>query len=261
MRKRDRQTLKNYFKRGALPSEEQFSDLIESSLNMLDDGFSRSPANGIEIATHGERDRLVTFFRGTQPTDAKWSLGFRDDQDRLHFLPRMDEEARPALTVAPEGCVGVNRGDPAWALDVNGVVRAEGRIGGQLTEETSAPADGEWHDISGPLRGCNALEIMAGVGKKATGKYALMHAFALNTFQPRGIFFNFLNRKNRITYHQAYYLSRRDKLKLEWFSAPDHYRLRIRTNSDFGEGVRIRYFITRLWFDEDMSECWHNPQP
>lgn len=37
MAKRDRNTLKSYFKCGNMPQEEHFSDLIDSVLNLVDD--------------------------------------------------------------------------------------------------------------------------------------------------------------------------------------------------------------------------------
>jgi hypothetical protein len=256
MAKQNRETLKNFFKKGALPSEQQFGDLIESSLNMLDEGFSRTPSNGVEITTHGDRERLLTFFRGDDPENPRWSFGFHGDGDALHFVPRTGEAAAgplPPLTVAAPGRVGVNTASPGFALDVNGVVRAAGRIGVNPTGELAVPANGEWQDITGALTGCQAFEVMAGVGKKKSGRYALMHAIALNVFNPRGFLFNFLNRKKRISYSQAYYLSRRDMLRLRWHGEGEDYRLQLRSNTDYGDDVKIRYFITQLWFDSAMS--------
>ena len=81
-----------------------------------------------------------------------------------------------------------------------------------------------------------------------------MRAFAMNTFDPRGMFFNFLNAKKRINYHHAYYRSRSDKLKLRWKNEAGHdYRLQLRSNSNYGDGIQIKYYITKLWFDAEMS--------
>lgn len=32
----------------------------------------------------------------------------------------------------------------------------------------------------------------------------------------------------------------------------------MKSNSDYGDGVKIRYYLTQLWFDEDMSESWQD---
>lgn len=258
MSKKNRDTLKNFFQKGALPSEEHFRDLIDSSLNMIDEGFSRSPTNGVEITPHGDHDTLISFFQGRDPVRPTWSVSHDRDKDKLLFNPRKDDDTTPSpsLTLDPEGRVGVNNKDPEWDLDVRGVVRSEGRIGGNPAGETWVPADGKWHNITDPLTGCHAFEVMAGVGKKKTGRYALMHAFALNTFNPKGFFFNFLNLKKRIHYHQAYYISLSAKLKLRWHEKDKKYFLQLRSNTDYGDGIRIRFYITKLWFDDDMGESW-----
>jgi hypothetical protein len=258
MAKRNRDTLKNFFKKGALPSEDQFGDLIDSTVNMVDEGFSKTPQNGLEIASLGEHDTLVSFFQGSDSERPTWTMAHGHDGDNLLFSNGEDKVASPLLALTPEGRVGVNTGAPEWDLDVKGVIRAEGRIGANPTTETAIPANGKWHDITGPLAGCHAFEVMAGVGKKKSGKYALMHAIAVNTFNPGGFFFNLFNLKKRIRYSQSYYYSLGDKLKLRWHQEGPHYYLQIRTNTDYGEGIRIRYYLTRLWFDEEMRGSWDN---
>ena len=38
----DRSTLKKFFESGRMPSERQFADLIDSMLNMVDEGFDKT---------------------------------------------------------------------------------------------------------------------------------------------------------------------------------------------------------------------------
>lgn len=257
MAKKNRSTLKRYFREGAVPSSDQFGDLIDSSLNMIDEGFDRSATHGVEISLVGEHDKLISFFRNASETDAVWSVNYDKSQDKLFFLrPGPDEEEEAPLTLAPAAKVGVNNRDPKWNLDVAGVVAAEGRIGANPSGQQTVPANGEWHNIAGPFNGCQALEVMAGAGNKGTGKYALLKATALNTFNPRGWIFNFLNLKKRINVQQAYYLGRSTRLKLRWVGEGTEYFLQIRSNTSYGDGIHIRYYITKLWFDEDMSDSW-----
>ncbi len=257
MAKKNRSTLKRYFREGALPSADQFGDMIDSSLNTIDEGFDRSQENGFEISLLGEHDKLISFFRDSAEKQPVWSVSYDKRHDKLRFIK--PDETKATLALAPGGRVGVNRDDPQWTLDVNGVLAAQGRIGANPTGQISVPADSHWHNISGPLRGCQAFEVMAGVGSKGTGKYALMKAVALNTFNPRGLLFNFFNLKKRIKYHQAYYLSRSNRIKLRWQGEGDEYYLQMRSNCDYGAGVKIRYYLTHLWFDQDMSESWSLP--
>ncbi len=260
MAKKNRNTLKRFFREGALPNEEQFGDLIDSSLNTVDEGFDKSAENGFEISTKGDYERLISFFRNHASQHPAWSINYEKDQDKLVFNKVVEDNSeKPVVTLTPEGRVGIDNENPAWTLDVGGFVSAYGRIGTNSDERhKTIPADGEWHDITDIMSGCHGIEVMAGVGSPRTGKYALMNASALNTYNPGGWFFNFLNLKKRIRYQQAYYLSFTNKLKLRWHGKGRQYTLQMRTNCHYGDGVQVRYYLTRLWFDEDMCESWLN---
>ncbi len=249
MAKRNRSTLKNYFSPGSLPSHEQFGDLIDSTLNTIDEGFDKSAENGLEVSQIGQHDSLISFCRSHSPKQPVWTIKYDGDHDQLLFHNQQGEDV---LALAPGGCVGVNKKDPDHALDVAGAVKAHGRIGAYL--EGHVPADGQWHPIAENLRGCQAFEVMAGAGRKNSGKYALLHAIAINTFNPKGWFFNFFNRKKRIRATQAYYRARSDKLKLRWTQMEQGYQLDIRSNSQYGLETLIRYQISRLWFDDYMEQ-------
>lgn len=257
MAKKNRSTLKRYFRRGSLPSEDQFNDLIDSALNTIDEGFDKTPENGFEISLTGDHPRLISFFKNTAARDAVWAIEYDRVNERLLIKkPNGDSTKAAAMTFSGDGRVGVNKVDPVHALDVNGVIAAHGRLGANPDNRKTVAADGHWHNITGPLSGCHAFEVMAGVGSKGTGRYALMHAFALNTFNPHGWLFNFLNLKKRIRYQQSYYLSRGNRIKLRWSAEGEHYYLQMRTICAYGGDIKIRYYLTGLWFDEDMSESW-----
>ncbi len=257
MAKKNRRTLKRYFQKGALPTEDQFGDLIDSNLNTIDEGFDKSPENGFEISLIGDHRRLISFFKSGAAKDAVWSIEYDKEKDRLFIRkPGTDGDEPAAMTFASDNRVGIGKEDPGCTLDVGGVIAAEGRIGANPDNQKTVAADGKWHNITPALSGCHAIEVVAGAGSKGTGKYALMHALALNTFNPRGWLFNFLNLKKKIRYQQAYYLSRGNRIKLRWLAEGDHYYLQMRTACGYGDAIRIRYYLTRLWFDEDMSESW-----
>ena len=268
MAKQNRDTLKKYFKEGALPSSDQFGDLIDSALNLVDEVFDKSQANGLEVSSLGDDDRLISFFRSEDSEHRPlWSITYDRDKDKLLFNRwgydrQAEHETSPVMALAPDGNVGINNKDPGCELDVGGVVRAIGRVGVPCKKRTSeavdhtVPADGGWHDITPVLNGCHALEVMAGAGRKRTGKYALMHAVAMNAHNPTGWFFNFLNKKKRIKYQHAYYRSAGNKLKLRWDKRGTGYCLQLRANSSYGDNTPIRYYITQLWFHEDMSDYW-----
>ena len=260
MSRRNRSTLKHFFREGALPTADEFGDLIDSTVNQIDEGFDRSAEDGLKIASLDVYDSLVSFYRGSVDADALWSIGYDGEQDRLLFKKLgPDGKRSTVLALSPDGRLGVNVREPAFALDVGGAVRSEGRLGASDARRP-AMADGEWHDITGELTGCQALEIMAGAGKQKSGRYALMHATALNTFNPSGLFGNFLYRKKRIRCQHAYYSARGNRLQLRWLGTDRTYRLQLRTRCDYAgkneEAIRIQYHITRLWFDSAMKGSW-----
>ena len=261
MAKRNRITLKDFFRRGALPSESQFGDLIDSTLNLIDEGFDKSAEYGLEISPLRDQSSLLSFFKPQDPERAVWTIRYDGERDTL-VIGGGDQSATISLT--SDHKVGIKTTVPSWDLDVNGVVGSHGRMGSY--KHGAVPADGEWHAIASDLAGCVALEVVAGTGRRHTGHYALMHAFAVNTHNPRGMLFNFLSLKKRIHYHQAYYRSLRSKLKLRWArGATDDahgtdgaYRLQLRSNRDYGrdgQRVDIRFHITKLWFDPFMEEA------
>lgn len=260
MAKRNRITLKDFFRRGALPSASQFGDLIDSTLNLIDEGFDKSAEHGLEISPLRDQSSLMSFFKNQDPERAVWTIRYDGDRDTL-LIEGPEQPATISLT--PDRKVGIRTTTPSWDLDVNGVVACRGRTGS--FRHGGVPADGKWHSIATELSGCHAFEVVAGTGRKHTGHYALMHAFAVNTHNPRGMLFNFLSLKKRIRYHQGYYRSLRSKLKLRWASgatddagsADGAYRLQLRSNRDYGQDgqtVEIRFHITQLWFDPFMEE-------
>ena len=58
---KNKETLKNYFKKGGVVSEKHFIDLIDSSMNVIDDGISVDPKNGLRINPTGIFTTLISF--------------------------------------------------------------------------------------------------------------------------------------------------------------------------------------------------------
>lgn len=261
MTKRTRETLKQKFMNGEMPSMNGFSDLIDSMLNMLEDGFDKTPADGFKVAQLQD-GRLISFYKDIDVRSPLWSI--RLDTSAEKSLIFGSNENPNALTLRnlanveqPGGMprtgagIGINKAHPRYELDVAGTVASHGRIGRK--GELPVPADSEWHDITDALDGCYAFEIMAGVGKKGSGKYTIMHAFALNAF----------NSKSHITYHQAFYSSKCCRLELRWEPVSggrrNEYKLQMRVGCSYGEGVWVQYYITSLWPDPFMDDCLNKP--
>lgn len=300
MGEQTRHTLREFFKAGRLPTEDHFTDLVDSMLNMKDEGFRKTVGNGLEVTALGESSSLMSFYRNVDRQNPVWTLAHGKEGRRLEIgqgVQPGDDRPAPALclhveeTAARDGIpagraqrVGVNIEHPRHTLHVAGIAAAEGRVGTYVEERNaSCLADGEWHTVVDGLTGCHAFEVMAGVGGgRGSGRFALLHAVALNTYNPLPAWLDWLRPRRGIRTTSAHYGRRCDRLELSWQGAaprdpadpkggkkgdePAHgkdarYRLCIRTRCNYmrdgggrnGPDVYIRFGVTRLWFDEHMT--------
>ena len=283
MSQQNRSTLKGYFKEGFRPDSDDFADLIDSTLNIYDDGFDKKDKEGLCIRSRVDEHGLLAFYRhqsGSSVTpgqrgaeapvagEPQWATAFHGTDNQLVFRQGGPTGPTvPLVTLDPRARVGINHPDPKWTFDVAGVMSSQGRVGaGQRV-----PADGDWKDITPPLTGCRAYEVMAGVGRPNSGHFALLHAVALNTHNPawwEDLFFS----KRRIRKQHAYYKRLVDRLQLRWTwsgnGANATYRLQIKSGTDYAQGrqprgkgdkrdpqkeVLIQIYLTDLWPHPDMQ--------
>lgn len=267
-----RATLKAHFQTGSLPEQQHFEALIDSCLNLREDGFSRTDSDGWRIHSQAQHDGLLSFHRDSADSEPLWSAGFAKGTDRW-VLRSGDATGDAVLTLDRRGRAGIGVSAPLAALDVNGALRCAGRIG--TAPKTPAPvANGDWFDITGDLHGCHAYEVMAGAGRPDDrNHFALMHATAMNCYHP--IWWqNLLRDKRPIRATHAHYARRRDRLELRWVTINDKYgkdalyRLQIRSRSDYlgherrrlgpdgvppEQEVKLYVYLTPLWFQPDMK--------
>ncbi|MDQ1829282.1 hypothetical protein [Massilia scottii] len=266
-----RARLKQLFQKGAMPAQDAFGSLIESMLNIVDHQFDKNPHDGLKVGQIGQ-GRLMSFYNDIADKSAIWSVRMDKADASLVFGMGGQQETddsggtpgyRKAMTLSPAARAvnfavmpGHLRAHDTWfELDLQGRIVADGRSGRACA---SVLADGNWHDLTSDLSGCQAFEVMAGAGKPGSGKYAVMHAFALSAFQ---------GGKSEITCHQAHYGSKCSRLDLRWHStgkaASSAYRLQIRVGCAYDdegsagdERTTIRVYLTQLWFDPAMQACW-----
>lgn len=255
-----------------MPSAEHFSDLIDSCVNQVEDGFSKPPGAGLQLTATDEQ-RLLSFYQQSDPDTPLWHIGFTKQQTDLHITALADAQSlshagtvnnqAANVTLCSKGQVGINTNAPQHSLDVHGIIASQGRVGSQLLEE-KIPADGQWHDLTPKLEGCQMFEVVAGIGIKHSGRYALLHAIAINTCAPNHYWWHWRS-KNPINTQHAYFHSTADKLQLRWKHTTQQgterpYTLQIRTNTSYGEHHYIRYHLTKLWHDPYMLECEHQQE-
>ncbi|MDA7693357.1 hypothetical protein OAP80_01615 [Flavobacteriaceae bacterium] len=221
---KNRETLKNYFKKGGLATEKQFIDLIESSMNIIDDGISMKPDTGLKINPLGESSKLISFFKKNSQKEAEYSIDINNGNEGLSFHGEGD---KTLIKLKKEGKVGINCSEPEHELDVDGTIGIKSRVG--MYAKGSIPADGKWHPILSDLDGIVAFEITAiAKGKINTGHYCVSHAIALSTYGGRGS-------KSKIKNTTAYYGGYRDKIIYKWTGTLHSFSLLARTRRDYGE--------------------------
>ncbi len=243
MAQKTRNSLKDLFKKGKMPQDGDFADLIDSMLNLTDDGMSKTINDGLLLKpVSNSSQKLLSFFKSIEDKSPIWAIKVNKDNGNWGIYNRQQQ---PALSISQDvngnSQVGIATDEPQTTLDVRGTVSMTGRIGNQSHRIL---ADGEWHTVIDNLNGCHAFEIMAGVGKPKTGKYALLHATVLSTFG---------DSHQEIKELQAHYGAGTNKIQLRWQGTTFDYALEMRTKTNYGDNVHIQYFITQLWFDELMD--------
>ncbi len=246
---RDRKTLKTLFQKGSMPSEESFADVIDSTINKIDDGFSKSLEDGLMLSPIGKSNKVLSIFKKITNKVADWSFSLQtkeEKEDVLHIQNKNQEI--PSMTFTEKGNVGIQTITPNTALDVNGFVSSKGRVG-NLTEVSTVPADGSWHTILDELNHCTAFEIMARTGVYHTGIHVVMHAIALSSY---GNSFARIRKTNAM-----YSFWKPIRIRLRWVGTTYDYKLQMKTTRNLGVNTVIKYHITQLWDDEIMGDESH----
>ena len=249
MSQKDRQTLKKLFEKGSLPTQNSFADIIDSSINKIDDGFSKSMEDGLMLSPIGKSKKVLSVYKKITDKVPEWHINIEDTQSKeqnsqqLSFVHK--HSGIPLLNLSDQEKVGINKMGANYTLDVEGIIASKGRIG-TASEKTKALANGEWHTILEGLNYCNAFEIVARVGVLKSGKHAMLHAVAMSAYG---------NSHHKIRKTNARFSFWRPlRIKLRWTGTTFNYGLQIKSSKNLGSGVYIKYHMTQLWTDQEM-EC------
>lgn len=256
--------LKNLFKNGNVPTENDFNFLIDSTINKQDDGFSKTVAEGLIVAATNTSEKLITFYKNMDEIDPSFSIDVFDKGSALKissFAPKKNQEDdkdivnndNSSFFFHKDGRLGIGKtANTNYGIDVNGFVASPGRIG--TFKSGFIPADGKWHAVIKELDNCQAFELVARTGLAGTGLFAILHAFALSAFGGKS--------KSKIKKTCSYYGFFWNKIDVKWMGPTHNYSLMLRTKRNYGknslgENVSIFYNITKLWDDEKfMPEAY-----
>jgi hypothetical protein len=251
-----REQLKNYFRNGNLAREEYFADLIDSTVNKVNDNLDTDAGTGLVLTPSLLGKRFISFFKDAvsrsqdvpsfvlQSVEAANSSGDSlsmtipgTKNDRKDFVVFKTATTR---TGAVQGKVGINTSNPVSDLEVNGSIGMKTRIGrysDPAVDPKQVMADGKWHTLLTNLKGFNSFEVLS-VAYSPDGKYAMQYSLLMNAF----------SRSKRVTPVQQVYRRWWHRIQLRWVPGTNGtYGVEIRTASDYKNQRLIYYQITKLW--------------
>lgn len=235
MAKTNRRTLKEYFGKGKKPDSGQFADLIDSMLNIVDDGFNKSAERGLQLSPLDDEGAVMEIRQNILDNEPAWIVALGKGGE-LNIHRGLDEE--PAVSLFQDGKIVLGTKDKI-ELEIKGTVRADSFIGNYL--KGKVPANGQWQNIGELEYSCMGYQIEAACGLKGKGRYALTEATAIHCF----------GKHPRIRSSHSWFGSRFNRIQFRWYSEGLNSCLQVRTRSDYGEDVWVHYCIKRL-FDMDF---------
>jgi hypothetical protein len=251
--RRSRKSLKSIFQKGKLPTEASFSDLIDSTINIIDDGINKSEKFGYELSPQGEDKSLLSFFKNLELGEApiwQFAISGKENEEGLSFGMPNHPDRPTTLFFDKDGHIGVNTLRPVMPLSVDGFIGLKGRIGIFAVGEVAG--DGQYHNIIENVINPESFEIVARIdGAVGRGKYAMTHAIALCTY-PNSWF-------NKVKQSNAFFGWPWNRIKLRWKNKDGALILQMKTSSHYGidpetnAPFKIRFHISKLWDDTYMK--------
>jgi hypothetical protein len=117
--KRNRSTLRDYFKKGAIPTEANFADLIDSMINQDEDSLSKLPNDPLHITANGADEGLINFYRVEQGNPVlTWHIKQKPDGKSGFSIG--EATANKLFIESNTGNVGIGTTIPANKLHING---------------------------------------------------------------------------------------------------------------------------------------------
>lgn len=122
----DRETLKAAFETGAIPTQADFANLIDSSLNQADDGVVKLPGDPLSVNAVGTEEGLLNFYRLDDGNEKRTSWQLKQKPGGKTGLSIHDASAAPPAPALPSrlfiesgtGNVGIGTTEPDAQLSL-----------------------------------------------------------------------------------------------------------------------------------------------
>lgn len=260
MAKRSRTELKNIFRKGKVPEERNFHDMIDSMVNQSDDGISGIVGGGLALF-EGPDSSLLEFYESPEAAGPDWYIRRKNPAGVEGFDLGESVEEKSERSLRPQSRlfirhgegIGIDNADPAHTLDVAGAVGMENRVGTYAVG--TVPADGQWRNIipanksSGP-KGYFALEVLAHTKAKEGWKlHSITHALCVGAYPKgsRGLKRLFgIHNVRGIQANTFVYSRKRQRIQFRWAGSVVQPRLEIRSRRRIKQ-TEIAYRITSLF--------------
>ena len=239
--------------------DKAFEHLVDSALNIKDDGLGINPEQGLILTAKGPSKKLMSFYqRISDKSTPLWSISL-DSEKGGKGLNILDGD-KSRVFIKQGGRVGINTENPNYRLDVNGLVSVKGLVGSYSVGR--ALADAKWHTMARMtnMEGCQAYEIIAHVIDEKDKRFGLTVATVLMTYGKRG----YRTKAISIESGNKWLFGRFwNKIKFRWIiddlnTEPGKlkYMCQIKTKGHYGmldgQPKQIFYRIRRVW-DKDYE--------
>jgi hypothetical protein len=175
--KRNRTALKERFKKGSIPTEADFADLIDSTLNQAEDNIGKLPNDPLRITASGSEESLLNFYR-TDGSAETLSWQIKQKPGGNAGLSIGDTTAPRLFIQNSSGNLGIGSTTPAAKLDIV----TEARSGSHSTTTRGLYVTGPFAADSG------AAEFRKSDGTQGIGfGFNTMYASGSNANQDLGL--------------------------------------------------------------------------
>jgi hypothetical protein len=172
--KLDRNALKEFFKKNAMPTAGNFGDLIDGMLNQKDDGVAKLTGQPLSVQVDGDLMKVLDFYKNFTEAKATWSLSLnprtaqKDPTTAKAGLSFGDGDGNSKLFIdQASGNVGISTISPAQRLHVAG---GNGVIGSVFLGNV-----GHGNDYAGFSHSSAANAQGYGFLHHSSGQYALVN--------------------------------------------------------------------------------------